>query len=293
MELDYVKLKEIKPALSGYIREAQILLRRSEVPDEKAVHDIRVLMKKSRALLNLASQQIDNEYHEKDIADLREVGRMMCTWRETSVQRKTLKEFRKEHPDIFSRLSENTKLNQMLEKQESLPQVTEELKDSVMKIEELLKKTGYRLRFQTMKIIDPQLLIKELDASYRKVIDIYISCRNHPTPKLLHRFRKTTKNFLYQLYIFRPLNPPVVKSLEKKLDILTQNLGRFNDIFQIITALDYKYEEGANTPALDELIIKFKEVQDGYLSNVWSYAYQIFCPGQNLVNILGFKLLVI
>jgi predicted metal-dependent enzyme (double-stranded beta helix superfamily) len=49
MELDYVKLKEIKPVLAGYIRESQLLLKKSAVPDEKTVHDVRVLMKKSRA----------------------------------------------------------------------------------------------------------------------------------------------------------------------------------------------------------------------------------------------------
>jgi DNA modification methylase len=46
-------------------------------------------------------------------------------------------------------------------------------------------------------------------------------------------------------------------------------------------------------PAMDELAIKFREAQDKYLSKVWPAAYQVFCPGQKLVNILGFKLLVI
>jgi len=36
-----------------------------------------------------------------------------------------------------------------------------------------------------------------------------------------------------------------------------------------------------------------REAQDRYLAKVWPTAYQIFCPGKKLVNILGFKLLVI
>jgi len=44
---------------------------------------------------------------------------------------------------------------------------------------------------------------------------------------------------------------------------------------------------------MDELIIKIREKQDTYLSKVWPVAYKIFCPGQKLVNVLGFKLLVI
>src|ERR1035437_8749075 len=106
MELDYVKLKQIKPAIAGYIRESQTLLKRSVIPDEKSVHDVRVLMKKSRAVLKLLSPQLDQEYHMRDISSLKEVGRIMCSWRETTVQRKTLKEFRKKYPQIFLQLRE-------------------------------------------------------------------------------------------------------------------------------------------------------------------------------------------
>ena len=87
--------------MAGYIRESQALLKRSAVPDEKAVHDIRVLMKKSRAVMRLASPQLDNHFYEKDITDLREVGRILSSWRETTVKRKILKAFRKEYPEIF------------------------------------------------------------------------------------------------------------------------------------------------------------------------------------------------
>jgi hypothetical protein len=48
-----------------------------------------------------------------------------------------------------------------------------------------------------------------------------------------------------------------------------------------------------NLPAMDELIVKIRGVQDRYLAKVWPSAYQVFCPGKKLVNVLGFKLLVI
>src|ERR1035437_6339619 len=145
MELDYVKLKQIKPALAGYIRESQTLLKKSGVTDEKTVHDVRVLMKKSRAVLKLAAPQLDKTYHDRDIAALREVGRILRSWRETSVQRKTLKEFRKRFPDIFSRLHENAKLTTLLEKPELFTEPGEEMKASLVQIDFLLFKTGYRI----------------------------------------------------------------------------------------------------------------------------------------------------
>ena len=293
MELDYVKLKPIKPAVSVYIREAQSLLKESAVPGDKAVHDIRVLMKKSRALLKLAAPQIDSQYCSRDLAELKEVGRIMRSWRDTSVHRKTLKELKKEFPDIFSRLNGHTALTQLLSKQIFPSEPDDERSSSIKQIGSLLNKTSYRVRFQTMSVFDSQILIKQLEASYTRIADIYLLCRNNPGTAKLHLFRMKTKDFLYQLYIFRPLNPSIIKTLEKRLDSMTQNLGKYNDLSQIIKTLDYKYQKGLNPEPLDELVIKIREKQDRYLNKVWPVAYQYFCPGQKLVNILGFKLLVI
>jgi len=293
MELDYVKLKEIKPALTGYIKESQILLKQSPVPDEKTVHDVRVFMKKARAVLKLIAPQKDNESIIRDITAFREVGRIMSSWRETSVHRKTLKELRKEFPGIFSQIQENKEILTLLNKTEPVTEPAEDIKAGLEEIDSLLNKAGYRLRFQPINVVDPQLLIKELEATFNKVTDIYMICRNNPKPKYLHEFRKKSKDFLYQLYFFRPLNTPVIKALEKKMDALTQNLGKYNDLTQLIKALGYNYPNNPNIPEMDELIIKIREKQDTYLSKVWPVAYKIFCPGQKLVNVLGFKLLVI
>jgi CHAD domain-containing protein len=288
----YVKVKYIKPALSGYIREAQELLKRSEAPDEKVVHDVRVLMKKSRATLKLVASQIDKDSFERDIKSFREVGRLMCSWRDTSVQRKILKDLRKKYPDLFIALQDNEKIEAILKKDDPSVDALEKMKNELVQIEDILYKTGYRIRFQTMNNIDPQILIKELEMTYLRVVDIYLACRNKPGRGKLHEFRKKSKDFLYQLYYFRLLNQPMVKSLEKKLDGLTRNLGKFNDLTQLVRAFEYKYNNETNSPAMDELIIRMREMQDLYLKKVWPVAFKIFCPGQKLLNLLGFKILI-
>ncbi|MCE5345031.1 MAG: CHAD domain-containing protein [Bacteroidales bacterium] len=293
MEPDSVKLKPIKPALAGYIRESKSLLGNTAGPDENAIHDIRVLMKKSRAIMKLAASQLNKEYFERDLHELREVGRILRSWREASVHRKILKDLRKVHPDILSKLKDNEKLVALMKKTESFQELPEEKKEDQTKINSILTKAGYRLRFQSMNTIDPHLLYREFELTYAHVVDLFMTCRNRPRPKNLHEFRKKAKDFLYQLNFFRPLNPPVVKALEKKLDSMTQNLGKFNDLAQLIKTLDYKYPDCANQPFMDELIVMIRQKQDRYLGKVWPFAYDIFCPGQKLVNILGFKLLLI
>jgi hypothetical protein len=84
----------------------------------------------------------------------------------------------------------------------------------------------------------------------------------------------------------------VIKKLEKNLDILTQNLGKYNDLSQIINSLDYRIDE-VNSNALNELMILIKDRQDKYLETVWPLAYKIFCPGRKLLNVLGYKLVVL
>lgn len=293
MEPDFVKLKQIKPALSGYIRKAELLLKSSAFPDDKAVHDVRVLMKKARAVLKLTSSQLDPVFTEREIISLREVGRNMNSLRESYMLRKTLKEFKKENPEIFSRLNENEKLNQILQKHDLIAVNTESVKVDFDQLIENLNKTGFRVRFEPMTNLDPQILFKDLELTYKRVVNNYIICRNSPKQSTLHKLRKCTKDLLYQLNFFRPLNPTGIKALEKKLVMITQCLGKYNDLAQLVKGMGYSYEYTANNPALDELVILIRKEQDKHLTKVWQAAYKIFCPGQNFVKVLGFKLLII
>ena len=290
---DNIRLKEIKPALTGYIRESQTMLRKEAAPGDKEIHDVRVLMKKSRAALKLAAPQLDKLYFDKDLESLREVGIRMCSWREASVLRKELKKFRKEFPEVLSQLADNERIIFILSGPSAGQTSVEDLKSELQEINSLLSKTGYRIRFETMSRFDPHLLLKQLEVTYNNVVEVFLACRHNQSPVRLHKFRKRAKDFLYQLCFFRPLNPEVIKTLEKRLDRLTQNLGRYNNLSQLIDALDYGRSTGSQIPAMHELVLRIREKQDKYLSLVWPEAFKMFCPGQNLVNLLGFKLLII
>jgi CHAD domain-containing protein len=293
MEPGSAKIKDIKPAISGYIRNSLAMLRREPVPSDKVIHDVRVLMKKARSAIKLSASQMDQVYVRKDIMDLREVGRKMCHWRESTVLRKELKKFEKEFPGIFTRLADNDKINAILREPEAEGSPSEDIMSELEEINIMLTKTGFRIRFERMNRLDPHQLFRELEMTYCKVMDIYLICRNNPRPEKLHEFRKKAKDFLYQLYFFRSLNPSGIKVLERKLDNLTQYLGKYNNLTQLVRAMEYDYSANSYPPALDELVIRIMEKQDRYLSRVWPQAFKLFRPGQKLVTLLGFKLLVL
>ena len=287
------EFKEIKPYLSGYIRKAGLLLERNVVPDDGAVHDIRVLMKKSRAALKLTLPYIDTDLQMKDIQDLKSAGQIMSKWRDTSVHRMTLKELKKDLPSLFEKLKDNEKIADLIKKPDAIAKPDESLTRDIRQIDNLLKKAGIRIRFYQLKKIDQALIFNQLELSFENVRKIYMECRNRTKPVKVHEFRKRSKDLLYQLYFFRPLNPPAVKSFEKRLERLTLNLGRYNDLSQLLIALGYVFPDESSSPAMDELAIKIYERQDRYLSKAWEDAFKCFCPGTNLLDLLGFKLLVI
>ena len=293
MEADKVKLKEIKPVLTGYISKSQILLKRDAVPDEDAVHDIRVLMKKSRAVLKLTCPLTDTELQNKDIHDLKRVGQLMSILRDTSVHRKTLRDLRKEFPGIFKSLAGNEKIGKLMQKPEDISEPDLTMNSEIDEINELINKSGYRIRFYQIQNIDPVKLMHQLELSFYVVQNIYLECRNKPIPEKIHQFRKRSKDFLYQLYFFRPLNPAAVKALEKRLERMTMYLGAYNDLYQLIKSIGYTWSDESADPAMDELILKIRDKQDESLARVWPVAYKCFCPGKQIVNLLGFKLLVL
>lgn len=293
METDYIRLKEIKPSLAGYICDAQELLVIAPVPDDDAIHHIRVLLKKARAALKLIRTQLDLEYAEKDIVSLREAAKVMSSWRDNSVKRKTLKELKKEHPVVFSLLEDNETIKAILKKTEPAAEPSPEVAAGIAQINELFKKTAYRVRFHSLDKLDPIVLLKELEKTYLKATDAFLKCRNNSKEAKLHEFRKKSKDFMYQLYFFRPLNSDAIKSLESKLDDMTRNLGKINDLAQLVRALNYTYPNEANPQVINELVVRIREKQDEYLRKVWPHASKIFCPGRKLVNVIGYKILVI
>jgi CHAD domain-containing protein len=289
MGSEIIRIREIKPVLSEYISRSRELLKRSAVPDDEAIHDIRVYMKKSRAVLRLTGPLMSDSLSDRDLQSLKRVGQLMCHWRDTSVHRKTLRELRKKHHNIFSKITTNEKISRLMSKQEAMPEPDDEMKKNIAEIDELLSKTYFRLRFNQMQKIETSGLILQLELTFEEVRNIYLECRNRAKPEKMHEFRKRSKDFLYQLYFFRPMNPSRIKSVEKRLERMTLNLGKYNDLYQLLNTLGYVYPNELSLPALDELVIKIREEQDNYLSKVWPEAYRIFCPGKSLTDLLGLK----
>jgi CHAD domain-containing protein len=141
--------------------------------------------------------------------------------------------------------------------------------------------------------MDKYLMLKELEVTYKKVSVSFLKARNYPKSENLHDFRKKAKDFLYQLFYFRAMKPKVIKEVERKLDLMAQNLGKYNDYSVLIEAIGYRYLPGGNSTPVDELVLLIKQEQDKYLSKVWPSAFSVFRPGLKLADVLGLKIVIV
>jgi CHAD domain-containing protein len=281
-----VNRADIKASMLECISGSLILLSQKPLPGGNAIHDIRVMMKKHRAAVRLAKPLLEESVYRREYLAGRETGRILSSWRESSVMRKSMKALKKEHPELFTKLWDNQTVQNLLRKPYSTWEEAGVQVKTVEQVTEQLTKARFRLRFLSLSEPDFRLLLGELGKSYTSAAGAYLDCRNNTKPRLLHEFRKKSKTLMYQLDFFRHLNPQAVKALEKRLDIMTRNLGKYNDLNQILTILGYKYQDAANSDVNDELAIVIRDRQDSYLMKVWPAAYRIFTPGKKLQDLL-------
>ena len=284
---NYSDLKEIKSSMAGYISGSLELLSGEPLPDDSAIHDVRVLLKKHRAAVRLVRPLLDEAVYQREYLAGRETGRLLASWRDTAVLRKTVKSLRKNNPELFVKLHENEKIMSLLRKPYTGWNDAAEQARTVSEVAERLKKAQYRLRFLGMGEPGMSLPTGVLEETYRVAAKAYLASRNKPSAALLHEFRKKSKTFMYQLVFFRHMAPREVKQLEKRLSTMTQNLGRYNDLAQVMKIAGYRFGESGNRDIDDELAVVIRDRQDRYLMKVWPVAYRIFAPGKKLQDIIG------
>lgn len=240
-------------------------------------------MKKARAAIKLLRSIMDEDSFRREYGAFRETGRIMSSWRESTVHWKLLGDFRKRHPALFERVKDEKVILKLLEPHDDSASSADRIREDILKIKDILHRSSSRIRFLNLKDPDKRLLLEELERSFKLVSECYLIARHYPKDINIHEFRKKTKDLLYQLFFFRFLNPRAVMNLEKRLDQLSQDLGKYNDYAVLLGALNYKYQTDANNHALDEFAVVVRQEQDKYLMRIWPVAYRIFKPGKGLL----------
>jgi CHAD domain-containing protein len=183
---DLRNMTDIKASIAELISGSLQLLGRQPLPDGAAIHDIRVMMKKYRASVRLVRPLLDDTVYRREYLAGRETGRILSSWRETDVMRKTFRTLKKDNQELFIRLREDEKVRGLLRKQYSTWEEAGIQVKIVTEVAGRLTRAKHRLRFISLKVQDLNQLLGEMERSYCLAAKAYMACRNNPKPPLLH-----------------------------------------------------------------------------------------------------------
>jgi CHAD domain-containing protein len=267
---------KILNTVSENIRKAQSLLKQSDVPDADTVHDVRVFMKKARAALKLIARRFDETEYRNLQKDLKEPGQRLRSLREASVYRRRLKSLLRKYPELKSNLAGNIIICSLLAKKDYVSSLSEGTDSLCIELIDLLDKADSVLKEQPKEKLSGEILLKELECSFKTAMNHYLVSRNRPRTRNLHEYRKKVKDLLYQLAFFRHSGIGHIKRLGKKLNKITTDLGKFNDMAQLIKKLSYKYPGTEDNPAMDQLVAIIRAKQDKCLARVLPASFKIY-----------------
>jgi CHAD domain-containing protein len=226
--------------------EAMIPLEGFPGPDE--VHDIRVNMKRGRAILKLLRDSPGTDFYRRENMALRDISSLFSLSREADVLQKTLKTLAKRHPHVFTghiirliTLEATTLFNdQSVTSLNGIGRMTagggSDTSDQdgnpaiAATAREQLRRAWYRIGFANMSGVTRETLLDGLWSSFSRASAALSATQAAALPEDAHEFRKRSKDLLYQVRFFSDYNPGHFEKVYSQLDTICSVLGKCNDL---------------------------------------------------------------
>lgn len=221
---------------------------------DDAVHDVRKRMKKLRAVLRLARDEVGKDVYKRENAWFRGIAKQLAALRETTVRVSIMAKLKSHFAEqletnVFDTLIANLQGHrdkahkENLEQRNALEEVVEELHQARGRVNEWpLKREGF------------SSIAKGVRRVYRR------GCRglkvvvDAPTDANFHEWRKRVKYLWYHVRILEASWPPVMAALSAELDALGDVLGEDHDLAEL-RAVTLKKPQIADDPSEHEVLL--------------------------------------
>ena len=207
------------------VESALRLVRGEEAPADTLVHDIRKLVKKSRAILHLVSRHIGGRAFRRQDRRLREVGRLIRELRDAEMRLQTMRELEAvthHHYRSYQKI-ERILAAELENFQAAFAGWETEAVALLERAGELARKwpvTGYK----------EKQLRRALKRAYKAGRNALANARSDLSAASLHELRKQVKLLGYEVGVIRPWNHLVIGETHTELIDLGHLLGRVHDL---------------------------------------------------------------
>jgi CHAD domain-containing protein len=194
-----------------------------------AVHETRKSLKRLRATVRLARDELGDEVYRRENGAFREAGRRLAGARDSQVLLETLDALAERYPDELPR-ARLERFRSMLMGQHAAAQ--RRLRDGAA-IAEVLGE----LRAARARVPDWPLQREGLDGLapgfrriYRRGRRDYRAARREPGTESLHELRKRVKDLWYAGQIVRPASPKKMRRIARQAHALSNLIGEDHDL---------------------------------------------------------------
>ncbi len=248
-----LKLREplpdgLKRVFREQIQSALELCRHPAKQRGVTVHEVRKHLKKLRAAMRLAVDEVGKNRHTREDRCVREIGRLVSDLRDAQVRLQTLIQLRDETAkgsgeNHFPRIEELLSL----ERESFSAAFAGWQKQAIPKLE----RVGERLSKWPLAGITWKQICGTVGKIYKRGQRGLAKTIKKPQPENFHAWRKRVKDLWYQLRILQPLNRVVLEKIAADAEILGELLGREHDFDFLLARLE---NESSDETLRDELV---------------------------------------
>jgi CHAD domain-containing protein len=212
------------------------------------VHETRKHLKKLRAALDLAADEVGKRRHAREDRCVREIGKLVSDLRDAHVRLQTFIQMRKNAPNRFPGLEQLL----AIERESFSAAFAGWQKQAIPKLETLHK----RLSQWPLEKLGWKNVCGTTAKSYRRGRRALADALKKGSAQCMHEWRKEVKQLWYQLRLLQPLNRVVLEEIASEAKTLGQLLGRDHDYAFLLERFDEKQKD----PALDKERTKLEKL---------------------------------
>ncbi len=241
---------------------------------DRAVHEARKRLKKSRAALRLVRDEVGSKTYKRENQALRDVGRSLSASRDAAVLVETVDRLGEQAPLTRRSLAP---LRAVLEqrRRETAARALDEggtLASAADEIEEIRARVeGWRLRTDDFSALEDGLR-----RTYRRGSERFAEAREDPTDERMHEARKRVKDLWYHARILEPVWPGPMDQLIEATDELGDRLGEDHDLAVLADTARALACEGADGGAGETALTLAEDRRAELRSEIWPLGRRVY-----------------
>jgi CHAD domain-containing protein len=226
----------IKRIVSEEINQAIKEIDNPRVKRSEAIHEVRKHCKRIRGVLRLVQPQFKKTYQFEN-AWFSDTAKGLAELRDAEAIIETYDSLLDQFDDQVDRRAFASIRRALTLRREKLIEATGNLNQKLKQLRARLDKAARRLADWQLKVEEFDGIEGELVATYRQARNTMVSAYSNPTAENFHEWRKQAKYHGYHMELLRELWKPVMRSLSKETDELSDLLGDDHNLDVLLKTL--------------------------------------------------------